>query len=257
MSEYRATSSRNARATSSESANPVAALERDLSDLLARRDVVEQKFDQAHAALAAATNERRQALLDSDLDDATAAARRDGVVRDARDAIEAIGDALSEIGTKIVNAQSRLVAARDCVEREQVVRQATAEVEALTSVPESFREVSARLTAAIAPLATRISSAADFLSRTQLLLSDIATVSAALAEEGRSFAARTEAGSEPLHRPAPPAPMPEPAPVLLEIERERVYCLAPFPGGKALRSGARRATASLNYPQRWSNRLLP
>jgi hypothetical protein len=116
------------------SENPVAALERDLSDLLARRDVVEQKFDQAHAALAAATNERRQALLDSDLDDATAAARRDGVVRDARDAIEAIGDALSEIGTKIVNAQSRLVAARDCVGREQVVRQATAEVEALTSV---------------------------------------------------------------------------------------------------------------------------
>jgi predicted nucleic acid-binding Zn-ribbon protein len=109
------------------SENPVAALERDLSDLLARRDVVEQKFDQAHAALAAATNEQRQALLDSDLDDATAAARRDGVVRDARDAIEAIGDALSEIGTKIVNAQSRLVAARDCVEREQVVRQATAE----------------------------------------------------------------------------------------------------------------------------------
>ena len=189
------------------SENPVAALERDLSDLLARRDVVEQKFDQAHAALAAATNERRQALLDSDLDDATAAARRDGVVRDARDAIEAIGDALSEIGTKIVNAQSRLVAARDCVERGQVVRQATAEVEALTSVLESFREVSARLTAAIEPLATRISSAADFLPRTQLLLSDIATVSAAL---GRSFAARTEAGSEPLHRPAPPAPMPEP-----------------------------------------------
>ena len=147
------------------SENPVAALERDLSDLLARRDVVEQKFDQAHAALAAATNERRQALLDSDLDDATAAARRDGVVRDARHAIEAIGDALSEIGTKIVNAQSRLVAVRDCVEREQVVRQATAEVEALTSVLESFREVSARLTAAIEPLATRISSAADFLPR--------------------------------------------------------------------------------------------
>ena len=89
--------------------SPISEAETALSDLTSRRDVVEQKFDRAHAALAAATNERRQALLDSDLDDATAAARRDGVVRDARDRVEAIGDALQEIERKIADATSMRV----------------------------------------------------------------------------------------------------------------------------------------------------
>jgi predicted nucleic acid-binding Zn-ribbon protein len=127
------------------SENPVAALERDLSDLLARRDVVEQKFDQAHAALAAATNERRQALLDSDLDDATAAARRDGVVRDARDRVEAIGDALQEIERKIADATTKLAELRDRAERAELARAIEADVSVLAEARDAFAAAAERL----------------------------------------------------------------------------------------------------------------
>jgi chromosome segregation ATPase len=157
----------------------VATLERELSDLTSRREVLEQKFDWAHAALAAARDQRRTVLLETDMTDELAVKHRDENVRTAADQVEALADALAAIGIKIGDATTKLAELHDRAEREQVARQATAEVEALTSVLEGFREISARLTAAIEPLATRISSAADFLPRTQLLLSDIATVSAA------------------------------------------------------------------------------
>jgi predicted nucleic acid-binding Zn-ribbon protein len=107
--------------------------------------VVEQKFDRAHAALAAATNERRQALLDSDLDDATAAARRDGVVRDARDRVEAIGDALQEIERKIADATTKLAELRDRAERAELARAIEADVSVLAEARDAFAAAAERL----------------------------------------------------------------------------------------------------------------
>jgi hypothetical protein len=200
------------------------ALEAELIDLINRRELLQQKLATARTALAAASNERRMSLLDASLDDETAANRRDTAVRDAKDAIESLSDALAALGEKISDREVKLADLRDRAEREAVARQATAEVEALVSVVEKFREVSTRLTAAIEPLATRISSAADFLPRTQLLLSDIATVSAQLADEGRSYAAQVESGHKPLHH-APIMHAPEPA---APVERLQVYVRTPI-----------------------------
>jgi predicted nucleic acid-binding Zn-ribbon protein len=125
--------------------SPISEAETALSDLTSRRDVVEQKFDRAHAALAAATNERRQALLDSDLDDATAAARRDGVVRDARDRVEAIGDALQEIERKIADATTKLAELRDRAERAELARAIEADVSVLAEARDAFAAAAERL----------------------------------------------------------------------------------------------------------------
>ena len=62
--------------------DPVNETERELSDLVARRGALEQKAAQAKTALAAALDQRRQTLLDSDLSDEAAASRRDAEVRD-------------------------------------------------------------------------------------------------------------------------------------------------------------------------------
>jgi predicted nucleic acid-binding Zn-ribbon protein len=125
--------------------SPISEAETALSDLTSRRDVVEQKFDRAHAALAAATNERRQALLDSDLDDATAAARRDDVVRDARDRVEAIGDALQEIERKIADATTKLAELRDRAERAELARAIEADVSVLAEARDAFAAAAERL----------------------------------------------------------------------------------------------------------------
>jgi predicted nucleic acid-binding Zn-ribbon protein len=119
--------------------SPISEAETALSDLTSRRDVVEQKFDRAHAALAAATNERRQALLDSDLDDATAAARRDDVVRDARD------DALQEIERKIADATTKLAELRDRAERAELARAIEADVSVLAEARDAFAAAAERL----------------------------------------------------------------------------------------------------------------
>jgi hypothetical protein len=69
-----------------------------VSDLVARRVALEAKLAEANVALREALDQRRQSLLDSDLSDETAAARRDQVCRDARDRVEALADALQQIG---------------------------------------------------------------------------------------------------------------------------------------------------------------
>jgi hypothetical protein len=133
-------------------------------------------------------------------------------------------EAVTLVDHRIDAANARLPELRDAAEQSEGARQARSEVDVLAPVIGRFREVSTQLTAAIDPLTKRISSAADFLPRIELLLADIASASDNLAQEGRDFAARMEAGTEPVGRPAPPLPEPAPAPV---IPRERVYCLAP------------------------------
>ena len=62
--------------------DPLAALERELGELNNRRIVLEQKSTEASAAVATATDVRRAAMLDADLDDATTQARRNATVRE-------------------------------------------------------------------------------------------------------------------------------------------------------------------------------
>ena len=82
------------------STNPVLELEATLADLTARRDALDAKLATAAGELAVAVDERRQSLLDSDLSDEVASARRDAACRAARDEHGSLVDALSAIGGK-------------------------------------------------------------------------------------------------------------------------------------------------------------
>ena len=62
--------------------NPIADTERELNDLVARRELFSQRLATAKTAHAVAMNERRMAMLDADLDDATIPARRNATVRE-------------------------------------------------------------------------------------------------------------------------------------------------------------------------------
>ena len=80
--------------------NPVRALEHELDTLLARRAELETKLVAAAAAMAAATDARRAALLDADLSDETAAFRRDAEVRSSQDRHASLADALQALAVK-------------------------------------------------------------------------------------------------------------------------------------------------------------
>ena len=203
---------------------PLAALEREVSDLVARRVALEGKLAETNGALREALDQRRQSLLDSDLDDATAAARRDLLVRDGRDRVEALGDALAQLGTKIADAEQRLGELRDRAEREQIaaaVRAATAELETARA---EFNEVAVKLVGMMQAVAACTANVQpDLLPQiSAFIISEVPTAVDGLIGHARAYAAQTESGHAPIHRPAapPPAELPEPA-----IERMRVYTL--------------------------------
>jgi hypothetical protein len=206
--------------------SPIAEAEAELSDLTSRREVLEQKFDKAHAALAAAINERRTSLLDADLDDATAATRRDAVVRGARDRVEAIGDALQEIERKIADATTRLAELRDHAEREQIAAAVTSDAAALEVAAKAFADASTALIPIMTAVVGKVpNSAVDFAPRISQILGEIPVALSQLVADARGFAARTASGSEPLRRAPPPAPKTVELP---QIERTEIYALAPL-----------------------------
>jgi hypothetical protein len=204
------------------SETPVATLERELSDLTSRRDVLDQKLAAAAGELAQAFDQRRQALLD--LSDEVAAARRDAACRAAQDKHSSLVDALSAIGGKIADVQTLLIAARDRVEREELARVIQSDADALAAAAATFADAGAKIVPLMEGLAARLPGVAlDFVPRVGMLVGELPIALNELISSARAFVAQMESGSAPLHRPAPPAPMPEPVP---EIERLRIYTLA-------------------------------
>jgi hypothetical protein len=205
--------------------DPIVELERERNELVARRDVLEQKFDRAHAALAAATNERRTSLLDADLDDATAATRRDAVVRDARDRVEAIGDALQEIERKIADATTRLAELRTAAEQSENAREIRA---AASPLADARNEAAAGLLKTLdtaRALTAKVPVNVDFIPQLNSIAETFLAATGELLETAERHAAGVMNGSVPGARPPPP-PLPEPpAP---PIARVTIYALSPL-----------------------------
>jgi hypothetical protein len=124
---------------------PVAALERELSDVTVRRDQLDAKIGAVAGELAVAVDARRQSLLDSDLSDEVAANRSDAAVRAAQDRHESIRDALSQLGGRIADVQTLLIAARDRVEREQIARDVESALSTLNDARAFFAEAANKL----------------------------------------------------------------------------------------------------------------
>jgi hypothetical protein len=120
---------------------------REITDLIARRELLQQKLATARTALDTATDVRRTSLLDADLSDEEACRRRDQLCRDARDAVESLGDAITEINSKISDAEIKLAAARENLEREQIAAATRADADALHAVALALREVSNKVVA--------------------------------------------------------------------------------------------------------------
>lgn len=157
------------------SENPVDAIAHEFNDLLVHREVLENRLEQARTALAASLDERRAALLDADLDDATAAARRDAAVRDAKDQHEAIADALAQLGAKITDTEARLAAARDAAARKEVALAVNAEADTLAAAIAAFADAGAKLIPVAEAVAARMPGVAgDFVPRIRQLINETA-----------------------------------------------------------------------------------
>jgi hypothetical protein len=206
--------------------NPVAALERELSDLTSRRDQLDARLATARTALASACNDRRATLLDASLDDEAAAHRRDTAVRDARDQIESLDDALSEINSRISDAEAKLAELRDRAERAVLVAAIERDVAALTDARDAHAGTAERLIAAVQAVVARVPCNPQFAPE---LVSVLQTIPAAaiseLLETARSHVAGVVNGVVPGVRPAPPPPPEPPAP---KVERQTIYVTTPI-----------------------------
>ena len=202
--------------------DPIAALERELSDLTSRRNVLDRRLATAASDLAQAFDQRRQALLDSDLSDEAASARRDAACHAAQDRHNSTVDALGLINGKISDVQTQLIAARDHAERSE---SASAIRAASTHVTDARDEASASLRHALdaaKALASTMPVNPDLVPQLNALAETFLAAVAGLVDSARSFAAQTESGHAPMHRPSPPAPETIPLP---PIERQRVFTL--------------------------------
>src|SRR5258708_6924345 len=99
-------------------AGPVELIETELRELGERRALIAAKLAEAEAAFSAAKDARRQAVLDADLSDEDAAARRDRACRDTEDRMTSLTEAAQLLGSRIADAEQRLHAERDRIERD-------------------------------------------------------------------------------------------------------------------------------------------
>jgi hypothetical protein len=204
---------------------PIAEAEAELAALVTRRNLLERKLTDAAGALAIATDDRRQALMDSDLDDATAAVRRDAAVRTAMDQHDSFRDALSALGTKIAAADARLIAVRDDAARERIARAIEGDVAALAEAREVFVVAAARMLSAMQRVASKTPVMPDFAPRLTAIVSGIPAAIDELLGVARQHVAGVMSGSS---LPARPAPQPAPPPPAPKAERQTIYCLSPL-----------------------------
>jgi hypothetical protein len=203
--------------------DPIVELERERNDLVARRDVLEQKFDRAHAALAAATNERRTSLLDADLSDEEACRRRDQLCRDAKDRVEALGDATSQIGSKIADMEAKVVELRAEAEKSEHTREIRA---AIAPLADARNEAAAGLRKTLdtaRALAAKVPVNPDFIPQLNSIAETFLAATGELFETAERHAAGVMNGASLPVRPSPPPPSEPPVP---EIDRLRIYTLA-------------------------------
>jgi hypothetical protein len=188
-----------------------------------RRATLSSRLTAAEAELTRALDARRELLVAGDLADEVALATVDQKLSAAERSRDGLVEAVTLVDPRIDAANARLAEFRDAAERGEIAAQVRGEVDALKGVLEQFRDASARLTSAIEPLMRRIGSAADFLARTHLLLTDIAAASDNLAQDGSAYAVQIESGHRPIMHD--PVPQPEPEPVPEAIEREQIFTL--------------------------------
>jgi hypothetical protein len=175
---------------------PIDSLETKLASLVARRQELDAKLGDAAGEMATALDQRRQSLLDSDLSDEVAAARRDAAVRNARDRHSSLVDALSLLGEQIVAAEIELKKARAHAERQ-------GSADALEAKANTFDAVSAKAMAADAETLEALDQLVDLLpgvaphfqTKVHELYSALPIAYARLLADARSRAAALRAGT--------------------------------------------------------------
>lgn len=102
--------------------DPMKAVEAEIASLTTRRDGVMKRLVDATAMLNAAAAEQRRLLIESDSTDATTLKKAGDACRKAQDTKEALEDAARVLAEMIAEAEAKVAADRERVERERLVR---------------------------------------------------------------------------------------------------------------------------------------
>jgi hypothetical protein len=182
--------------------------ERELNDLVSRKDMLKAKLAATDRDLAQALDDRRRALLEADFDSPSAEPVSIARLRDERDALI---DAISRIDAKIADAERRIAADRDRQARERQVADRRQQIEAAQIAAQDFAAAGERLVEKLQPLAPVSLAAGAAASNTKYLTDQLGLGVAAGLAEANSYVARVASGTvaivaEPIRiAPAPPA----------------------------------------------------
>jgi hypothetical protein len=205
---------------------PVGTLEMRLASLVGRRAELDAKLTDAAGVLATVLDQRRQSLLDSDLSDEVASARRDTQCRDAADRHSSLVDALSAIGGQIATVEAELIAARDHAARQEHVRKIRAVIAPLVAARDELIPILRKMTGTVNAVVAVVPVDVNFGPQLNGIVETIIPAALSeLIEAAERHAGNVEAGSEQPRRDPVAQPAPEPpAPVACT----RAYTLAPL-----------------------------
>jgi hypothetical protein len=201
------------------SADPIVIIERELSGFRERKAALEARLEAADVELARAIEQRRQRLVEADVDEETGTRTRD-LIASLRDTVNGLADALSEVGARLGSTESKLLAERERIERETASRELTKHVDTLAMALDGFATAGAALVAAVQSVAPRVEHANASPEWTSTMVESVGFAARALVDRGRSRAVMIAAGNVAILQPSPPRAEPAPEP---EIPRQEIY----------------------------------
>jgi hypothetical protein len=202
---------------------PIGEIEKERDQLLTRKRLLLAQKGTADAALQKALADRRQTMIESDMDAGTQDKARALTIR-LRDESEALDDALAAVDAKLANAEGRLLAERERTARDRERELRMNQIAAARDVLDEFRAVSSRLVERLSPLASIGALSAAARVNTEYLTGELAKGIQAAFDEARFYVEGVVGGAAEIRTEAPTPPEPPPSPA---IERRSVVCLRP------------------------------
>jgi hypothetical protein len=204
--------------------NGVADLEREIDGLRTRRKALLVLQDMAGAALQKALDDRKNRLVEADIDENNAATARALVIR-LRDENESTAEALAAVNAKISDAEARLAAERELRKRDTERELRMNQVAACRDALDEFKSASIRLVEALAPLAGIGALSAAAHVNAQYLTGELAKGVQGAFDEAQFYVEGVVNGGAPIKVDAPVLPVAPPPPAA--VERKQIFLRHP------------------------------
>jgi hypothetical protein len=211
----------------------------ELDQLRARRTLLEKQLVTAERELAAAVEARQKALLEGDLDTPLDGQSANGVVGRLHDEKAAVLIALTTLGERIAEAESKLAAEHDLAMRSAAGKELSTAADALDRAADEVAAALARVFPTLDDVLSKL-PLPHLVQKANLKVFSDAVVESLRAEvgEARAYIVRLTSGDAALVPPRPDDVKTAPAPI---VERRQIFLLVngrwPEPDGTVRTAG--------------------